>query len=163
MTKIRHFRIALRVITAVLICEIVGFIGAFFTVNALTTWYVAIAKPSWNPPTWIFGPVWTLLYTLMGISLYLVWEKARTTREGKEAMVLFGIQLLLNILWSVIFFGLQDPRLSLFEIVLLLASIIATTVLFWRIHKMAGILLIPYIAWVSFATILNFAIWRLNG
>ena len=124
-------------------------------------WYAAIMKPSWNPPNWIFGPVWTLLYILMGISAWLVWKKAGFAGAG-PALGLFIGQLALNALWSYLFFGMHRIDLALMEIVVLWLAILAIMVLFWRVHVTAGALFIPYLAWVSFASFLNFTLWRLN-
>lgn len=151
-----------RLIAAVLVCELVGIIGSFFTVLAISGWYTTIQKPLFTPPNWVFAPVWTTLFLLMGISLYLVWEKGLEKKEAKMAVSIFGVQLALNIGWSFLFFGLQNPFLALLEIVLLWAAILATTILFYRISKTAGILLIPYLLWTSFAAFLNYSIWVLN-
>jgi len=133
-------------------------IGSLFTVTGISSWYSEIQKPFFNPPSWIFGPVWTLLYLLMGISLYLVWTK----KSDKKAFVVFGIQLALNALWSILFFGLQNPALAFFEILLLWIAILVTITTFYKIRKSAGYLLIPYLAWVTFASVLNYSIWILN-
>lgn len=146
---------------SVLISQAAGAVGSIFTISNIPTWYATLAKPEWNPPNWIFGPVWTTLYTLMGVAAYLVW-RYRNSREGKVALFVYGIQLALNAIWSVLFFGLRNPALAFAEILVLLAFIIATTVLFWRVDRRAGILMLPYVAWVSFASVLNFAIWQLN-
>lgn len=137
-----------------------GLIGSYFTVDAINTWYLTLNKPFINPPNWIFGPVWTTLYILMGMSLYLVW----ITKSNKKVkgMKLFFIQLLLNSLWSILFFGLQSPLLAFLEIILLWIIIFITLQSFWEINKTAGLLLIPYLVWVSFAAILNFYIILLN-
>lgn len=140
---------------------IIGMIGGFVTSSSVGTWFVDIIKPSWNPPGWIFGPVWTTLYIMMGISLFLVWKR-RTQQGAKLAFIFYGIQIILNMLWSILFFGLQNPELAFYEIVVLLIMIILTTVQFNKISKSAALLMIPYIAWVSFATVLNFTIWQLN-
>ncbi len=149
-------------IAAILICQLVGIIGSIFTVSAISGWYATIQKPLFNPPNWLFAPVWTTLFLLMGISLYLVWEKGLEKKEVKLAVSVFGVQLALNILWSFLFFGLQNPFLAFIEIVLLWIAILATTILFYGISKKAGLLLIPYLLWVSFAAFLNYSIWILN-
>ena len=133
-------------------------IGGFFTASSVSTWYVELVKPSFNPPSWIFGPVWTLLYLLMGISLYLVWIK----KSDKNAFILFGTQLVLNALWSILFFGLNAPLYAFIEIILLWGFIFATIFYFYKIDKVSAYLLLPYILWVSFAAILNLAIFILN-
>ena len=133
-------------------------IGGLFTASSVSTWYVTLNKPSFNPPSWIFGPVWTILYLLMGISLYLVWIK----KYSKPAFVVFGLQLVLNALWSILFFGLNVPLYAFIEIVFLWVAILMTIIYFYRINRTSAYLLIPYILWVSFATVLNFAIFLLN-
>lgn len=124
-------------------------------------WYARLAKPSWTPPSWLFGPVWTLLYVLMGVAAWLVW-KDRGFAGARVALLLYGVQLVLNAAWSWLFFGLQRPGLAFAEILLLWSAILATLIAFWRHRKLAGALLVPYLAWVSFATALNWAIWQLN-
>lgn len=124
-------------------------------------WYASLAKPSWNPPNWIFAPVWSVLYVLMGVAAWLVWRRAGFSGAG-TALGLFAVQLMLNALWSYLFFGLHRIDLALLDIVILWAAILAVTVLFWRVHKWAGGLMLPYIAWVSFASLLNVVLWRLN-
>jgi translocator protein len=126
-------------------------------------WYQTIQKPTWNPPNWIFGPVWTTLYVMMGIALWVVW-KEDTSRELKIiAFVLFAVQLLLNFFWSFIFFKLEQPGWAFAEIVVLWVAILATIFAFGQVNKAAAWLLVPYISWVTFAGILNYTIWRLNG
>ena len=137
----------------------VGFIGSFFTTPNIQNWYQYIEKPAFNPPNWIFGPVWTVLYILMGISFYLY---AKSEDSKKQGYVYYFVQLGLNSLWSILFFGLQNPLLGLIEIFFLLTFIILTIREFRQVNKIAGILLLPYLAWVSFATILNLNIWLLN-
>lgn len=124
-------------------------------------WYAALAKPAWTPPSWIFPPVWTLLYALMGISAWLVWRRVGFSGAA-PALSLFVTQLVLNALWSYLFFGIHRPDLAFFEIVVLWAAILATLILFWRVTAVAGLLLLPYLLWVGFAVALNFALWRLN-
>jgi tryptophan-rich sensory protein len=133
-----------------------------FTTPAITTWYATLVKPNFVPPNWVFGAVWTLLYLLMGIALYLVWEKGFEKKEVREAIAVFGIQLFLNLLWSVLFFGLQSPLYGLIEIVILWVVILANIILFYRISRPAGLLLVPYLFWTSFAAVLNYSIWILN-
>jgi len=136
-------------------------IGGYATSLGLDAWYRALAKPSWNPPDWVFGPVWTLLYVLMALAAWLVW--LRGWKAARYALALFVVQLILNAAWSWLFFGLRQPGWAFVEIVVLLAAIIATTVAFARVKPIAAWLLAPYLAWVAFAGFLNFAIWRLNG
>jgi len=157
-SKINYLKLA----ASIVICQLAGIIGSVFTYPSIPTWYAILAKPSLNPPNWVFAPVWLLLYTLMGISAYMIWEKGISKKEVKHAIYVFSAQLILNSLWSILFFGLRSPIAGLIDIVILWGLIIATIVLFFRISKIAGYLLIPYILWVSFAVYLNFAIWILN-
>jgi translocator protein len=124
-------------------------------------WYAALAKPAWNPPNWIFAPVWTVLYLVMGVAAGLVWRQAGFS-GASAALSLFVVQLVLNALWSYLFFGLQRLDLALFDIVVLWGAILAVAVLFWGANRLAGALMIPYLAWVGFASVLNFVLWRLN-
>ncbi|OHB24989.1 MAG: TspO protein [Parcubacteria group bacterium RIFOXYD2_FULL_52_8] len=140
-----------------------GAVGSLFTTPAIQSgWYAELVKPVMNPPAWVFGPVWTLLFVLMGIAAFLVWKKGFERREVKIALVIFDVQLLLNVLWSVIFFGLRNPGGALVEIVFLWLAILATIIVFAKISRPAAWLLVPYILWVSFAVYLNYAIWTLN-
>lgn len=140
---------------------IAGFVGSYFTTPNIPTWYAGLNKPDFNPPNWIFAPVWTTLYFLMGVSLYLIIQTKSSLNKSK-AYYLFGFQLILNSLWSIIFFGRQNISFALTTIVLLWIIIASTIVEFKKFNKTAAKLLIPYILWVSFATLLNFAILRLN-
>jgi len=151
----------LTLLASVAIAQMAGVVGSFFTVSAIDTWYVFLEKPFFAPPNWLFAPAWIFLYTLMGIAAFLVWQK-RGESGVKKALWLYGVQLVLNALWSVVFFGLQNPSLSFLLILVLWLLIILVTVKFWEIERVAGILFVPYVVWVGFATILNFAIWRLN-
>jgi translocator protein len=135
--------------------------GAFGSQFQPGAWYAALEKPPWNPPSWVFGPVWTVLYILMGVAAWLVWDRYRGA--AKVALGLFVVQVIFNALWSYFFFGAQAPGLAFGWIVLLWVLIVATLVLFWRARTVAGVLLLPYLAWVSFATVLNFALWQLNA
>jgi translocator protein len=144
---------------SIFICLLAGAIGSIFTAETIPTWYAALNKPSFNPPNWIFGPVWTTLYIMMGISLYIIWQ---SEEENRPAMTMFFFQLALNSLWSVIFFGFHAPLAAFICIVFLWLSIAATIYLAYRISRTAGLLLVPYIMWVSFASILNLFIWKLN-
>lgn len=125
-------------------------------------WYAQLDKPPWNPPGWVFGPVWTVLYVLMGIAAWLVW-KERGFAGAPIALGLFLLQLLLNVAWTGIFFGLEEPGLAFGEILVLWALILATLIAFWRVRPAAGALLVPYVAWVSFAAVLNYTLWRMNA
>ncbi len=139
-----------------------GAVGSIATTRAIPTWYKALAKPSFNPPNWLFGPAWTVLYVLMVIAAWLVWKKGIRAAGVGPALVLFLVQLALNALWSVLFFGLHSPLAGLIDIVLLWLAILVTILLFLRVSTPAGVLLLPYIGWVSFATLLNAAILHLN-
>lgn len=147
---------------SILASQLAGFIGAFATTPAIPGWYANLVKPFFNPPSWIFGPVWTLLYTLMGISLYLIWVKGYQKKKIKEGVWLFFAHLAFNTLWSLVFFGLKNVGLAFIVIVILWAMIAYLIKTFWKIDKRASYLLIPYLAWVSFASVLNFYIWILN-
>lgn len=152
----------LKLISAILICEIIGIIGSLFTIPAISGWYAYLAKPELAPPNWIFGPVWTLLFMLMGIAMYLIWKKGLERRDIKIALGVFACQLLLNLLWSIIFFGLRSPGGAFIEIIFLLLAILTTIIVFAKISKPAAWLLAPYILWVIFAAYLNYAIYSLN-
>ncbi|MCX6739709.1 MAG: tryptophan-rich sensory protein [Candidatus Parcubacteria bacterium] len=154
MKKINWFRL----VASIAICELAGIIGSFFTMDGVRNWLPTLIKPSFNPPNWIFGPVWTLLFLLMGISLYLVWEK----KAEIKALIIFGLQLLLNILWSVLFFYMHNPLSAFIEIIVLWILIFLTIIEFYKISKRASYLLIPYLLWVSFAAVLNFTLYSLN-
>jgi tryptophan-rich sensory protein len=153
----------LKLLGCILISGSAGFIGAVFTARSVKTWYVELAKPSFNPPGWLFGPVWMVLYIMMGVALYIVWERATHQKVGVTSAVgFFIVQLVLNAAWSVIFFGQRQVFFALVDISLLWVSILMTMILFWRISHAAGMLLVPYLLWVSFAALLNFSIWQLN-
>ncbi|MRX37686.1 tryptophan-rich sensory protein [Flavobacterium sp. LC2016-23] len=157
MNKIAKIAIAL------IVCLMVGYSSSLVTRPSVETWYPTILKPSFNPPNWIFMPVWTLLYVLMAVAAGLVWDEIKKqNQEVKKALGFFVVQLILNAIWSYLFFGLKNPMLALIEIVLLWLMIYETYLKFLKINKTAGYLLIPYIAWVSFAGILNASIWWLN-
>jgi len=136
-------------------------LGSVFTATSVNTWYPALAKPPWTPPAWVFGPVWIVLYATMALAAWLVWR--RGLDAGRRALRWFAVQLALNVLWSAIFFGGRMPGLAIVDIVALWLAIIVTGITFWRISRAAGWLLVPYLFWVSFAAILNIAIWRLNA
>lgn len=151
-----------KALLAIAICELAGIIGSLFTVQAIPTWYADLAKPALNPPSFVFGPVWTVLYALMGIAAFLVWKKSKGNKSAKPALIIFGIQLALNAAWSIIFFGMQSPGLALVDIILMWIAIIATIFAFNKISRTAALLLLPYLLWVSFAMYLNYSIWLLN-
>ncbi|HOX96040.1 MAG TPA: tryptophan-rich sensory protein [Candidatus Woesebacteria bacterium] len=138
-----------------------GVLGSLFTGPAVKTWYLVINRPSWNPPSWLFGPVWTTLFILMGIALYLVWS-SKMSNKVRWALKMFSAQMVLNILWSVFFFGMGNFWLAFGEIIVLWMFILATIISFGKISKKAAWLLVPYILWVSFASYLNFTIASLN-
>jgi benzodiazapine receptor len=152
----------LKLVASVVICTLVGASGSVFTVVGPGSWYDQLAKPWFNPPSWLFGPVWTALYILMGVALYLIWMEGLEKPQVKAAILLFALQLLLNFLWSYMFFGLQSPLLALAEIAILWLVLLATIIAFFRIRRGAAYLLIPYILWVTFAAYLNYAIYILN-
>lgn len=137
-------------------------IGGLFTYPAIPGWYQSLEKPSWTPPEAVFGPVWTALYILMAVAAWLVWKRGGWTAQ-RGPLTLWGVQLVLNSLWSILFFGMRNPALGLMEIVILWLAILATLIAFWKVSRLAGGLLIPYLAWVSYASALNFSIFRLNG
>jgi tryptophan-rich sensory protein len=147
---------------SVAICLIIGFLSGFATQSSVGDWYVSLNKPSFNPPNWIFGPVWTLLYILMGIAAGIVWAKGFYHIWVKTALYNFGFQLLFNALWSVVFFGFKNPFWALLVILFLLALILVTIKWFNVVSRTAAYLLIPYFLWVCFATILNYKIWEMN-
>ncbi|MCX6718464.1 MAG: tryptophan-rich sensory protein [Candidatus Staskawiczbacteria bacterium] len=172
-------------LVSIIICELAGAVGAGFTTPEINNWYQSLNKPGFNPPNWIFGPVWTVIFVLMGISLYLVWSErflvnnkinfkgrkpwnklSQKFLSGKwqkaNIIIIFAVQLVLNILWSVIFFGMHSPGVAFFELLMLWVAIIYTIINFYRVSKTAAYLLLPYILWVSFAGILNYFIWIAN-
>ena len=138
-----------------------GATAGFATATSIDSWYARLNKPSFNPPNYLFGPVWTILYILMGISLYIIW-KAPKNKFRNHALWVFGIQLILNFSWSFIFFKYKEINLALIEIIFVWLSVLTMIIVFWKVKKNASYLQLPYLLWVSFATILNFAIWKLN-
>jgi benzodiazapine receptor len=149
-------------ISAIVLCELAGALGSIFTFPSIEGWYYKLVKPSFSPHNWVFGPVWTTLYFLMGVSVYLVWEKGVKKKNVRNSLLVFGVQLVLNILWSILFFGLHSPLYGFICIILLWIAIAVTITKFYRVSKTAGLLQLPYILWVTFAAVLNFYIWRLN-
>lgn len=147
-----------RLLGCIIGIELIGNIGSLATFSQITTWYAALNKPGFNPPNGIFGPVWTILFALMGVALYLVWSK----KNNKKSLTLFSIQLVLNVLWSFIFFGWHQPGWAFIEIIILWIAILATIIEFHKLSKTAAWLMVPYLAWVTFATVLTFAVWQLN-
>jgi benzodiazapine receptor len=142
-----------------LLCFAAAALGGLFPPGE---WYAQLAKPAWNPPNWIFGPVWTALYAMMAVAAWLVWRQ-QGFRAQLRPLGLFVLQLALNAAWSPFFFGLKSPALAFVVIVLLWLAILATTYAFWRAHRISGALMLPYLAWVTFATTLNYSLWRLNN
>lgn len=146
----------------VALCEAVGFLSAIFTMPSVRTWYAVLQKPFLNPPSWVFGPVWTLLYALMGISIFLVLRRVKTKNVRMWLVQLFCVQLFLNFIWSIFFFGLHLPGLAFLDILFLLGTIIVLIVDVKKYSKTAAWILVPYVLWVSFASYLNLMIWVLN-
>lgn len=144
------------------ICFGVEMLTAQLTTPNLSGWYNELNKPEWTPPHWVFGPVWTSLYAMMAVAAWLVWHRG-SLLPTSPPLLLFFLQLVLNALWSALFFAHQQPGLAFFEIVLLWFAILATIIFFWRIERLAGLLLIPYLAWVAFTAALNFTIWQMNS
>ncbi|WP_026952601.1 TspO/MBR family protein [Algoriphagus mannitolivorans] len=151
---------ALKLIISLALPQLAGGLGAFFTFSSVRDWYLTINRPSWNPPNWIFGPMWTTLYVLMGIACYLIWKSEHP--QKKQLLTLYFIQLGLNTLWSPAFFGVESPILGLVVIIPLWAMILICVIQFKKVSAWASGLMVPYLLWVSFATALNFAIWQLN-
>jgi tryptophan-rich sensory protein len=152
-----------RILTVVVTCLVIGYFSGMVTRSAITTWYPTLVKPSFNPPNWIFAPVWSMLYIMMGVAAGLVWNRIDVEKEiVKKALTFFAIQLALNALWSYLFFGLKNPMLAGVEVILLWLMIFETYSKFVKINKIAGYLFIPYLLWVSFASVLNISIWWLN-
>lgn len=144
-------------------CLGIGFISGQMTQSGVETWYPTIEKPSFNPPNWVFAPVWTMLYIMMGVAAGLVWNRIDFERETvRKALLFFAVQLALNALWSFLFFSLHNPLLAFVEIIILWLMIYETFIQFRKVDKIAGYLFIPYLAWVAFATVLNGSIWWLN-
>lgn len=153
----------IKLIVSIIVCQAAGGVGSLFTTSSIPTWYASLKKPSFSPPNWLFSPVWITLFLLMGISLYLVWQKTLKEKAVKIALVFFAFQLVLNILWSVIFFGIKAPFIAFIEIIILLVAILLTMITFFKVSRASALLLIPYIVWVSFAAVLNFFLWNLNA
>ncbi len=152
----------MKLFISILIPLLVGGISGLFTSSAVEGWYAVANKPSFNPPNWIFAPVWTTLYVLMGIAFYMVWKSDAFSGVKQTAIILFAVQLTLNFFWSFIFFKLQQPGWALVEITFMWLAILFTILSFGKISATAAWLLVPYICWVSFALVLNYAIWKLN-
>ena len=151
-----------KIILSIFVCLVTGVLGSFATRDSLNAWYADLAKPFFVPPNWAFGVVWPILYAMMGISVFMIWRRGIAERQVRVALGLFALQLVLNGLWTPIFFGLRMMALALIEIVLLWIAILVTILAFWRISKRAAYLLLPYLAWVGFAIALNASLWHLN-
>jgi tryptophan-rich sensory protein len=154
-------RDVLGLVVFLVLCLGVSGIGVVITATSVATWYQGLQKPLFNPPDWVFAPVWTTLYIVMAVAAWRVWRRTDSA-AGQRALTLFVVQLGLNLLWSFLFFGYQQVGLALIEIVILLIAIIGTTTLFWQIDRLAGALFVPYALWVSYATVLNASLWLLN-
>lgn len=152
----------LKLVVSVLVCLATGAVGSVFTISSIPTWYVHLNKPTFSPPNFLFAPVWTTLYILMAIAFFLIWKKGTKTKKIRDALFLFGIQLALNFVWTPVFFGLKNVGLAFVIIVAMWIYILKTIFAFAKINKIASYLLYPYLAWVSFASILNLSVWLLN-
>ncbi|MGB2990441.1 MAG: TspO/MBR family protein [Candidatus Zixiibacteriota bacterium] len=152
----------LGLVISIAVCQLAGVIGSVFTSRTVTTWYVTLTKPSFTPPSWVFAPVWITLFLLMGVAAFMVWSKGLSDQRVKIALGMFILQLILNVLWSAMFFGLKSPLAGFIDIVILWSAILLTIMSFYRISTTAAVLLVPYFLWVSFAAVLNFSIWSLN-
>ena len=151
-----------RLILSIIICQMAGVIGSIFTAGSVTSWYPTLVKPSFSPPGFYIGLIWIVLFTLMGISLFLIWRDTPSNLAARIALYFFAAQLIVNVLWSVAFFGMRSPISGLVVIAFLWVLILITIIKFWPINRTAALLLIPYIVWVSIAAYLNFSLWRLN-
>jgi benzodiazapine receptor len=151
-----------KLVVSIIACLAAGAIGSIFTRQAIPTWYATLEKPAFNPPNWLFAPVWTALYILMGVAAFLVWRKGLENKQVRVALIVFLVQLILNALWSVAFFGLESPLYGLIVIAALWVAILFTVLKFHRLSLAASVLLWPYLLWVSFAAVLNSSIWLLN-
>lgn len=146
----------------ILVCLSAGIIGSFYTYPAIPVWYAGLNKPFFSPPNWIFGPVWTILYVMMGISAYMIWKKRKESLEAAKGLSIFALQLILNTMWSVVFFGFRDPFFAFLLIIVLWSAILLTIFQFRKLSVNAALLLGPYIIWVTFAALLNAAVWLMN-
>ena len=158
----KRFKDIVRLIISIVACQCAGIVGSVFTTRTIPTWYAALQKPPFTPPNWLFAPAWITLYLLMGISAFLVWRTGLENRETRRALVVFLVQLVLNALWSIAFFGLQSPLYGLIAIIALWIAILLTILKFFRISTIAGAIMLPYILWVTFAAALNTSIFTLN-
>jgi benzodiazapine receptor len=152
----------LKLLISIIVCECAGIIGSVFTTSAIPTWYASLQKPAFTPPNWLFAPVWITLYLLMGIAAFIIWRKGLDEKKVRTALIIFAVQLVINILWSVVFFGLESPLSGLIVIIILWIAILITILRFAKISPAAAWIMVPYILWVSIATALNASIWALN-
>jgi tryptophan-rich sensory protein len=157
-----NFKSFFQLLGFILLSELAGVIGSLFTAPSIPTWYASLVRGPLNPPSWVFAPVWTTLFLFMGIAAFLVWKRGFKRKDVKRAFRVFLLQLGLNVLWSVLFFGLHHPLAAFVEILFLWLAILWTIVLFSRLSRPASALLWPYLLWVSFAAYLNFSLWTLN-
>jgi len=155
-------RRVIKLVVTLVVCQLAGLVGSLFTAPAVAGWYASLQKPAFTPPDAVFAPVWLTLFFLMAVAAFLVWDKGFTAKGVKTALAFFGVQLLLNVLWSALFFGWRSPFLAFVEIITLWLAIAVTILTFSRVSKPAAYLLVPYLLWVSFAAALNFAILKLN-
>lgn len=153
----------IKLIVSIVACQGAGLIGSLFTTAAIPTWYAGLQKPFFTPPNWAFAPAWITLYILMAVAAFLIWRKGLDQKGVRFALIIFLIQLVLNTLWSIVFFGLESPLYGIIVIIALWIAILLTMIKFFKLSTIAGALLTPYIGWVSFAAVLNVAIWMLNS
>ena len=151
-----------KLIASILVVFLAGAVGTIYTLKEITTWYVSLIKPSWTPPNWAFGPIWSTLYVLMGISLFLIWREGLERKDVKIAILVFAIQLLINVVWSITFFATHNIFGGLVMVIILWISILINILVFYRISKPAAIILIPYLIWVTIAGYLNYTVFLLN-
>jgi tryptophan-rich sensory protein len=155
-------RDVVKLVVSLVACQCAGAIGSIFTTPAIPAWYATLQKPSFNPPSWLFAPAWITLYLLMGVAAFLIWRQGLAQKGVRAALVIFLVQLVLNALWSVVFFGLQSPLWGVVVIIALWIAILITIIKFFKLSTAAGSLMLPYILWVSFAAVLNIAVFMLN-
>lgn len=151
-----------KLIVSILVVFLAGAVGTVYTLKQITTWYVSLIKPAWTPPNWAFGPIWSTLYVLMGISLFLVWREGLERKDVKIAIIVFAAQLVINVVWSLVFFATHNIIGGLVMVIILWVSILITILVFYRISKPAAIILIPYLIWVTIAGYLNYTVFLLN-
>jgi len=151
-----------KLVSCIILCQVAGILGSIFTKPAILSWYISLKKPFFTPPDWVFAPVWIILYVLMGFAAFLVWRKGFHQKQTRGALILFAVQLVLNVLWSFMFFRLRSPFAGLVEISILAVAVLLTIQSFLQVSRVAGLLLIPYFLWVAFASGLNLSIWALN-